>query len=141
VIDSIILAVEKRKQLPPELVLLIGEAETLSYDELQRTFSRLIHGKEWKTWSLPKPLAKIGAVVKQYIPFMPKTFIKPWMIELADDHYELDISRAKQVLGWVPKKHLRDVIPMWIAELKKEPLAWYDENKLKLAPWVAKQKS
>lgn len=141
VIESIVLAVEKRKELPKQLALLIGEAETLSYDELQRTFSKLIYGKEWKTWSLPKPLAKIGAVVKQFIPFVPKTFIKPWMIELADDHYELDISRAKQVLGWVPKKHLREVIPLWIQELKKEPRAWYDENKLKPNPWVAKQKS
>ncbi len=141
VIESLWLCVEKRKQIPKELALLIGEGETLSYDKLQRTFSCLLYGKEWKTWALPKPLAKIGAVAKQFIPFIPKTFIKPWMIELADDHYELDITKAKQVLGWVPKKHLLDVIPLWIAELKKEPLAWYDENKLHPALWIAKQKS
>jgi len=141
VIDAIALAVEKRKQLPRELALLIGEEETLGYDELQRTFTRLIYGKEWKTWALPKPLAKIGAVVKQWIPFVPKTFIKPWMIELADDHYALDVTRAKKMLGWYPKRTLRTTIPMWIADLKKEPLAWYDENKLKPSPWVARQKS
>ncbi len=140
-IDAIELTVEKRKQLPKELVLLLGEAETLSYDTLQREFSRLIHGKEWKTWSLPKPLAKIGAWVKQKLPFVHKTFIQPWMIELADDHYELDITKAKQYLGWIPKKKLKNMLPLWIDQLKKEPLAWYDENKLKPSSWVAKQKS
>ena len=34
-----------------------------------------------------------------------------------------------------------NVIPLWITQLKKEPLAWYDENKLTPTPWVAKQKS
>ena len=140
-IDAIALSVEKRKQLPKELTILLGEEETLSYDELQRIFSSLIYGKEWKTISLPKPLAKIGAYLKQKIPFIRKTFIKAWMIDLADDHYELNVSRAKKVLGWTPKKQLRNVIPLWIGQLKKEPLAWYDENKLTPTPWVAKQKS
>ncbi len=140
-IDAIWLAVEKRKILPPELTILLGEEKTLSYDHLQREFSRLIYGKEWKTWSIPKPIAKIGAVVKQYIPFMPKTFIKPWMIELADDHYELDCSKAKAALEWNPKRNLQDMLPLWIEELKQEPLAWYDENGLNPSDWVRKQKS
>ncbi len=141
VIEALRLAVEKRKELPKELTVLIGEEETLSYDALQRGFSSLIYGKEWKTISLPKPLAKIGAVIKQHLPFVKKTFIKPWMIELADDHYELDVTRAKKTLGWYPKKKLREVYPLWVEELKKEPLAWYHENKLKPSAWVAKQKS
>lgn len=141
IVESIALSVEKRNQLPKELTLLIGEDETLSYDQLQREFSRLIYGKEWSTWALPKPLAKVGAWVKQRLPFVKKTFIQAWMIDLADDHYELDISRAKKMLGWVPRKKLRTALPLWIAELKREPLAWYDENKLKPTAWVAKQKS
>jgi nucleoside-diphosphate-sugar epimerase len=141
VIESIVLTVDKRKQLPKELTLLIGEDKTLSYDSLQRTFSRLIYGKEWRTISLPKPVAKVGAWVKQRIPFIPKTFILPWMIDLADDHYELDISRAKKMIGWAPKRNLEDTIPLWIAELKKEPLVWYENNKLKPSAWVVKQKA
>jgi nucleoside-diphosphate-sugar epimerase len=140
-IDALDLAVEKRKGLPKELTLVLGEETTLSYDTLQKEFSRLIYGREWKTWSLPKPLAKVGAVLKQYVPFIQKTFIKPWMIELADDHYELDCSKAKKMLGWNPKRELKKMLPLWIQELKAEPLAWYDENKLKPSAWVAKQKS
>jgi len=141
VIESIALCVEKRKQLPRETILLITEEETMSYDELQREFSRLIYGKEWKTIALPKPIAKIGAFLKQKIPFIKKTFIKPWMIDIADDHYEVSVARAKKMLGWTPKRHLREVLPLWIEELKKEPLAWYHENKLEAPSWVAKQKS
>jgi nucleoside-diphosphate-sugar epimerase len=54
-IDAFALAVERRTQLPPELTLLLGEPETLSYDELQHQFGRLIHGEEWDTTQIPKP--------------------------------------------------------------------------------------
>ena len=130
-VDAIALCVQKRKSLPPELTLLIGEDVTFSYDQLQRMMQRLIHGKEWKTWSIPKPIAKIGAWIQDHLPFMKKGFIKPWMIEIADDHYELDISRAKKVLGWQPKYRVDQVIPKWVKELKSDPVEWYDENKLK----------
>ena len=45
-VDAIALAVEKRKTLPPEITLLLGEPVTLSYDQLQRQIARLIYGKE-----------------------------------------------------------------------------------------------
>jgi nucleoside-diphosphate-sugar epimerase len=139
-IESIALCVEKRKQLPRELTLLIGEEETMSYDDLQKEFSRLIYGKEWKTFAMPKWFAKFGARMLNFVPFY-KSFIQPWMIDIADDHYEISVARAKKMLGWTPKRHVKDVLPLWIEELKKEPLAWYHENKLKPAAWIAKQKS
>lgn len=123
--------VQKRKTLPPELTLLLGEPITLSYDDLQKEISTSIYGKPWKTIRIPKFLAKIGAFLLQHIPFMKKGFIQPWMISLADDHYALDISRAKKYLSWKPKKSLSATIPKWIALLKKEPTVWYDMNKLR----------
>ncbi len=122
---------EKRKQLPPELVLLLGEKETLSYDALQREISRLIRGKEFTTWRVPKPLAVVGSWIQCHLPFIPKPFIKPWMIALADDHYELDISRAKTTLGWEPKHKLRETLPKMIADLKADPDGWYKANLLR----------
>ncbi len=59
-------------------------------------------------------------------------FIKPWMIDLADDHYELDISRARNVLGWQPRRSLRDTLPRMVERLRADPAAWYGENKLEL---------
>ncbi|HEY2810707.1 MAG TPA: NAD(P)-dependent oxidoreductase [Rhabdochlamydiaceae bacterium] len=132
-VDCIALCVQKRKQLPEELVLLIGEPETMSYDQIQRLMAKLVFGKEWKTWSVPKPIAKIGAWFQQHLPFMKPSFIQPWMITLADDHYELDVSRAQKFLGWTPKHRLEETIPRWVKELKEDPTLWYDENKLKRA--------
>lgn len=136
-IEAISMCVEKRKTLPPELTLLIGEDTTFSYDQLQRLMQKLIHGREWKTWSVPKPIAKIGAWLQEHLPFMKHGFIKPWMIDIADDHYELDISKAKQVIGWQPKHRVDRVIPKWIEEIKRDPVAWYDENKLRVPHGLA----
>jgi nucleoside-diphosphate-sugar epimerase len=130
-IEAIALCVEKRKTLPPEVTLLIGEETTFSYDQLQRMMQKLIYDKEWRTWSLPKSIAKLGAWGQGHLPLMKPSFIKPWMIDRADDHFELDITKAKNTLGWQPRHRLDQVIPKWVDELKKDPMLWYDENKLK----------
>lgn len=140
-VDAIVLCVQKRKTLPPELTLLIGEEQTLSYDQLQRRMQQLIHGKEWKTWSLPKSIAKVGAWGQAHLPLMKPSFIKPWMIDRADDHFELDITRAKKMLGWQPKYSVDQVIPKWVEELKRDPIMWYDENKLKFPHGFAHKKA
>ncbi len=129
-VDAIQLAVQKRRELPDELTLLLGEPKTMSYDELQRAISRLIRGTEFKTWRVPKWFAKLGSAIQGMIPFIPKPFVKPWMIDLADDHYELDISKAKKILGWTPKKNLEETLPIMIEELKVDPEGWYKKNQL-----------
>ncbi len=129
-VDAIELAVQKRNELPDDLVLLLGEPKTLSYDEMQRIISKQIRDKEIKTFRIPKWFAKIGAALMDFIPFIPKPFIKPWMIDLADDHYELDISKAKKILGWQPKRKLEEMLPIMIQDLKKDPAKWYKTNHL-----------
>jgi nucleoside-diphosphate-sugar epimerase len=129
--------VGRRTSLPPETVLLIGEPETLSYGELQRTFGRLIHGTEWATYRIPAALAKVGAWVQDHLPFGPEPFIKPWMIDRAGDHYELDIARARSLLGWEPRLSLRATLPVMVEELKRDPVAWYRANKLEPPEWLA----
>ena len=129
-VAAIVLAVDNRQKLPEELTLLIGEPKTLSYDVLQRLICRLLFDKEFKTFSIPKAIARLGSWVQCHIPFTKPPFIKPWMISLADDHYELDISRAKNVLGWEPKKSLEKTLQIMIGELKKDPASWYRVNGL-----------
>jgi nucleoside-diphosphate-sugar epimerase len=130
VIDAIALAVEKRKELPAETPLLIGEPKTLSYDELQRTISRLLFNREIKTFRVPKWFAKFGAWVQCLFAFKKKPFIRPWMIDLADDHYELNISKAKHLLGWAPQRSLEKTLPIMIEALKQDPEKWYKINQL-----------
>lgn len=131
-VDAIALVVERRVALPPELPLLLGEPETLSYDELQHTFARLIHGEDFETLEVPTPLvplAKAGAWVMEKLP-RADPFIRPWMIDRANDHYALDITRARQLLGWQPKRSLRETLPKMVAALKADPVGFYRENAL-----------
>lgn len=87
VVNAIERAVARRAQLPPEVAILAGEAEALSYDELQHTLTRLIHGKRdsGETQSVPGLIAKVGAWVQDHMPGQDP-FIKPWMIDRANDH-------------------------------------------------------
>jgi hypothetical protein len=52
------------------------------------------------------------------------------MIDRANDHYALDITRARTLLGWEPKRSLRETLPKMVAALKADPLSWYRENAL-----------
>jgi hypothetical protein len=50
---------------------------------------------DWETTEIPKVVAKAGAWVQDQIPGVEEPFIKPWMIDLADDRYVLDITRTR----------------------------------------------
>jgi UDP-glucose 4-epimerase len=126
--DAIVMAVDKRKELPRDVIINLGDPETLGYQDLQNIISNAINGKDWKTYNIPKALAKAGAWVQG---IFGNPFIKPWMIDLADDHAEIDITRAKNLLGWQPKHSLRETIPKMVAFLKDDPKAFYKINKLK----------
>jgi hypothetical protein len=72
--------------------------------------------------------------VQDQIPGIEEPFIKPWMIDLADDHYALDTSQARRLLGWSPRRSLRDTLPKMVTTLKSDPEAFYRENKLEGEP-------
>ena len=129
-LDAFALLVRRRAKNPPALTLLLGEPETLSYDELQETFGNLLHGEKWETREIPKPLAKTEVWFENNLPLPEKPFIKPWMIDFADDHYALDITRARESLGWQPKRHLRLALPKMIAALRADPHTWYHAHML-----------
>jgi UDP-glucose 4-epimerase len=125
--SALIKTIEKRHELPEEIAINIGEPVTPSYEQLQERIGLLVHREEWKTYEIPKPLAKAGAWAQD---LFGDPFIKPWMIDRADDHYELDISRAKTLLGWEPRHSLMDTLPAMISKLKVDPVAWYERNGL-----------
>jgi nucleoside-diphosphate-sugar epimerase len=135
VVEALRATVARRAALPAEAVILIGEPEPVSYDELQRRLAALIHGeREWDTMQIPKAVAKAGAWVQDQIPGVEEPFIKPWMIDLADDHYALDITRARTLLGWFPRRSLRETLPKMVAALKADPAGFYRMNKLEGEP-------
>ncbi|MGQ0751731.1 MAG: vitamin K epoxide reductase family protein [Betaproteobacteria bacterium] len=145
-LDAFRRAVDRRRELPPDAVILIGEPDAMGYDELQDEIGRLIHGEaEWTTLRLPKPLARTGAALQEKMePLVPdafdqgkKPFIRPFMVAMADDHYALDITRARRLLGWEPIYRLRAGLSRLVEALKEDPQSWYKANKLTPPAWMS----
>ncbi len=136
VVDAFELLVRQRTTLPRQLTLLLGESETMSFGELQDAIGCLVYGEEWTTRRVPEPLAEAGAWVQDKLPGARESFIKPWMVPLAEDDFELDVSRAAEIIGWEPRHRLRDELPTMIDHLKTDPARWYRENKLEPPAWL-----
>ncbi|MBI1891678.1 MAG: NAD-dependent epimerase/dehydratase family protein [Burkholderiales bacterium] len=136
--------IDRRSQLPEETMMLIGEPVTESYEALQNLIGWLAHGEHWATRQIPKSVAATGAwlqdkaedIIPDAIDRGVETFIKPFMVQLADDHYELDISRAEKLIDWYPKHSLRRSLPTMVGELRQDPAHWYKQNKIPLPIWL-----
>jgi nucleoside-diphosphate-sugar epimerase len=142
--------VDRRDVLPPEAEILIGEPDAVGYEALQDELGRLLHGEEnWPTLRVPKLVAAAGAwaqgelepVIPDAIDRGEEPFIKPFMVDMADDHYALDIRRARDLLGWEPRHRLKDELPRLVAALKEDPAGWYKANGITPPAWVAEASS
>ena len=127
--DQIMLLIEKRKEIPKDLTLLCCEEDSISYRDLQTEIGKLVHGStKYPMIYVPKWFAKFGAFVQNLNPFGPRPFIKPWMVDLADDNYEFTMDKSRKILGWEPKHNLRKTLPNMVKNLKKNPLCWYKRH-------------
>lgn len=137
-------AVDRRAGLPQETAILLGEPVTESYEALQNLLGHLIHREPWETRRIPKTVASSGAwlqdkledIVPDTLDRGQKPFVRPFMVELADEHYELDITRAEQLLDWRPVHALRRSLPAIVGRLRQDPAAWYRRNKIPLPVWL-----
>lgn len=129
-VEALARTVERRSQLPDHLELLIAEPETVGYGELQDIIGEALHGTEWATYEIPESVATMGAWMREKNPFGEDPFIRSWMIDRASDHYEIDITRARELLDWEPRYRVADVVPQMIDRLKKDREGWYRRNNL-----------
>lgn len=127
--DCIRRVIDRRASLGARELFVVGEPDVMTYGELQERIGELVHGREWATLRIPKAIAKAGAWAQDKLAG-GEALIKPWMIDLADAHYEVDISHARTRLGWEPRRRLRDTLPEMIAYLERDPAGWYALNKL-----------
>lgn len=132
-IDCFVQAIRRRNELAPLETLLVAEPDVMTYDELQDAIGEGLYGGEWTTLRVPKTVAKIGAWVQEKRGAEDETFIKPWMVDLADQHYPVDIQRARERLAWEPRHRLRDTLGEMLERLEEDPAAWYQANGLQLA--------
>jgi nucleoside-diphosphate-sugar epimerase len=127
-VDLVHRVIERRKQLSPYEVFLVAEPDMVSYDDLQEIIGEEIHGREWPAIRIPKVVAKMGAWAIDKLSGGEDEFVKPWMIDLADDSYPVSPERAERLLGWEPRHRLRDTIPAMIRRLREDPAKWYEIN-------------
>ena len=142
-LDAFKRTIDRRREIESGTVILIGEERAVGYDALQDEIGFLIHGADnWPTLRVPKPAAAAGAWVQGKLePLVPdaidqgeRPFVKPFMVAMADDHYELDTSRARTLLGWEPKHRIKHTLPKIVAALKRDPEGWYETNGLTPSP-------
>ena len=133
-----------RNKLAEKEIILAGESKTISYEKLQNQITALIHNEKSALYIVPPPIAKAGSWLEhQTEPFVPddfdqgeKPFVRPFMIDLASDHYALDISKAKKILKWEPQHSIEETLPKIIEALKTDPENWYEKNKLTKPDWM-----
>ncbi|MCC9642011.1 NAD(P)-dependent oxidoreductase [Rhodopirellula sp. JC740] len=128
-VDAIVRTVQRRDRIESCTPILIGEPDPPSYAELQQLIGSQIHGDAWPTIRIPKRLAKVGAAATDMVQG-GSAFIKPFMVDMADDHYALDISRAQSLLEWTPRHHLADEVATMTGLIKSDPQTFYRKNGL-----------
>ncbi len=132
-------AVDRRNEIPREVTVLVGEEKTLSTKYLQNAISQYFFQKNSRLIWLPKWFAWLGSFLQCHTPFMEKPFIRPWMIKLADEHYELDVSEAKDLFKWDMKHKLEDSLLLMLKDLESDPIGWYKKNNLKMPKRMEKK--
>jgi nucleoside-diphosphate-sugar epimerase len=126
--------VARRKALGPYEVFLVAEPEKMSYEALQDAIGELVHGREWPTIRVPKAVAKAGAWAQEKIQGEDETFIKPWMIDRADDDYPISIEHSRERLGWNPTRRLSETLPAMVRRMKENPEHWLKINGIDKSP-------
>lgn len=134
VADAVCRCVERRASLPADdlLPILIGEPITLSYERMQRELGRLLLGEPaWPARRVPAAIAKAVTWLQRRLP-CTDPLVEPAMIDRADDHYELDVSRAAELLGWKPRRSLLETLPRMVEALAADPVGWARRNDIEL---------
>jgi nucleoside-diphosphate-sugar epimerase len=129
-VDAMVRTVDHRADLPGDLALVVGEPTTLGFGEVQDIIGRALHGKRWRTVTMHPALTRPGAWLMEHNPLVSDPFMGTWAVDRADDHYELDITRARQLLGWEPRRRLREQLVTMVERMKADPEGWYDRNDL-----------
>jgi nucleoside-diphosphate-sugar epimerase len=90
--------------------LLIGEDRPVTYFQIHRAAQRAFGRRQGRIRRIPKWLARVGAQILVWMGqlFGKSSFIHPWMIDFAGEHFEFDLRPTRQLLEWQPDGYLGD---------------------------------
>lgn len=114
---------------------LIGQQTPLTYRSFHERVGRILHQKKLLLIEIPKWLAKFGAALMVFVCGLmgKRRFVRPWMIDFADEHFEFDIRYSQQELGWQPHRQIQADLPRMLKKLKEEPEIYFEKNSRR--PW------
>lgn len=114
---------------------LIGEPEPVTYGELHDRSSLAFHGKRVPLVRIPKWMARTGAFLLGAIGklFGRRRFIQPWMVRMAGEHFELDLSHTREGLGWEPKIQMKHRLDRMLDFAVHHRDLWHAINRQR--PW------
>jgi nucleoside-diphosphate-sugar epimerase len=105
---------------------MIGESKPATYADIHRIAAEGFRGRPGRLMRVPRPLAKTGAAVLSALRAEP--FIRPWMIDFAGEHFELDLTKSRRELDFEPSGYLLDRLPDIVERARKDPDRWTSLN-------------
>lgn len=111
--------------------LLVGEATPVTNQEIFTAACAAFRRRQVPILKVPPAFAKFGAYLIGLI--SKKNFVQPWMIPFAEEHFEFDLSRTWQVIGWTPTRRLLDTLPIMLSLASRDTAEWLTRNERR--PW------
>ena len=123
--DAFRRTVDRRKSLPPDAAILIGEPDPMGYEALQDELGYLIHGeKEWPTLRAAQDRRRRGRLGAGQTRADRPRRDRPGRSALRQAVHGQDgrrplrarHQRARELLGWEPRHRLKDELPKMVAD-------------------------
>jgi nucleoside-diphosphate-sugar epimerase len=114
---------------------LIGERAPVTYETIHSAASRAFRDRELPLFQMPKVLAKLGAALTGFLDDIrgQRSFIQPWMIEFAGEHFEFDLTHTRDELGWEPRRYMGDQLDEMCTRAAVHRDVWLERNRAR--PW------
>ena len=90
--------------------LLVGEERPVTYRQINEAASRAFGNGQRLLYRVPPFLARLGAYLLVWWAKMRgvEPFLRPWMIDMAGEHFEFDLTETRRRLDWQPGGYLGD---------------------------------
>jgi UDP-glucose 4-epimerase len=115
--------------------LLVGEDQPVTYRQINDAASRAFGYGERPVYRVPAVLARLGAAVFGWWARLRgrEPFIRPWMIEMAGEHFEFDLTETRRRLGWEPGGYLGERLDRICRRAAVHRRVWRAKNEAR--PW------
>jgi nucleoside-diphosphate-sugar epimerase len=123
----------KSSSKPVREKFLVGQGDPLNYQEIHERACTAFAGKATKLMRVPREVATIGAHMTQLLGRLrgADSFIRPWMVAFAGEHFHFDLSHVRELLGWEPRRSVHQDLEVMLKHAVKDREQWIKVNALR----------